>query len=138
MRVGMTEGLVSILTSDERKHCTCEAEHQKFVLPEKIRPSLTRQSDCHATLPAVRPIKRRSPSPATLIGDGQARELAAETTALDVDVVVFATDLTREYVLAARIASLSLAELERIATASLEAACPLPAARPERDWPGRD
>jgi hypothetical protein len=33
MRVGMTEGLVSILTSDERKHCTCEAEHQKFVLP---------------------------------------------------------------------------------------------------------
>jgi GTP-binding protein HflX len=39
-------------------------------------------------------LKRRSPSPATLIGDGQARELAAETTALDVDVVVFDNDLT--------------------------------------------
>ena len=39
-------------------------------------------------------LKRRVPSPATFIGEGQARELAAETTALDVDVVVFDNDLT--------------------------------------------
>lgn len=39
-------------------------------------------------------LKRRAPTPATFIGEGQARELAAETTALDVDVVVFDNNLT--------------------------------------------
>ena len=39
-------------------------------------------------------LRRRAPTPGTFIGAGQARELAAETTALDVDVVVFDNDLT--------------------------------------------
>ena len=39
-------------------------------------------------------LRRRAPTPGTFIGVGQARELAAETTALDVDVVVFDNDLT--------------------------------------------
>ncbi len=39
-------------------------------------------------------LKRRTPSPATFIGRGQAEELAQETRALDVDVVVFDNDLT--------------------------------------------
>lgn len=39
-------------------------------------------------------LRRVQPTPATLIGTGQAKELAAESTALDVDVVVFDNDLT--------------------------------------------
>jgi len=39
-------------------------------------------------------LRRRAPTPGTFIGAGQARELAAQTTALDVDVVVFDNDLT--------------------------------------------
>jgi GTP-binding protein HflX len=39
-------------------------------------------------------LRRVQPTPATLIGTGQAKELAAETTALDVDVVVFDNDLS--------------------------------------------
>ncbi|HDH02777.1 MAG TPA: GTPase HflX, partial [Actinobacteria bacterium] len=39
-------------------------------------------------------VRRLKPTPATLIGKGQARGFAEETTALDVDVVVFDNDLT--------------------------------------------
>ena len=39
-------------------------------------------------------LKRSSPTAGTFIGEGQARQLAAETNALDVDVVVFDNDLS--------------------------------------------
>ena len=42
---------------------------------------------------ATAPVRRRSPNAATLIGPGQAEELARDAQALDVDVVVFDNDL---------------------------------------------
>ncbi len=43
---------------------------------------------------ATAPVRRRSPHAATLIGPGQAADLARDAQALDVDVVVFDNDLT--------------------------------------------
>jgi len=62
--------------------------------PERSLDELARLTDTAGSDPVGRAVLRaRAPNPATLIGSGQASELASETARLDVDVVIFDDDL---------------------------------------------
>ena len=63
--------------------------------PERSLDELARLADTAGSDPVGRAVLRaRQPNPATLIGSGQASELAHETARLEVDVVIFDDDLT--------------------------------------------
>jgi len=63
--------------------------------PDRSLDELARLTDTAGSDPVGSVVLRtRQPNPATLIGSGQASELAHETARLDVDVVIFDDDLT--------------------------------------------